>query len=71
MSELYLFRRWQSVCRQKAEQYEHPARKNGQQVISPSLDSLANEMEAYIAGRAIESDLDRVLFTDPPPGGQP
>lgn len=42
--------RWIQILRQKASQYEHLARKNGETVTSPSLDDLANEMEAFFTG---------------------
>ena len=49
--ELYnLKKRWDSVLRAKASDYEHTARKNGEIVTSPSLDDLANEMEAFFTG---------------------
>lgn len=42
--------RWISTLRMKAKEYEHPARKNGEIVTELSLDSLANEMEAFFVG---------------------
>ena len=42
--------RWESVLRYKASMYEHEARKNGEEVASPSLDDICNEMTAFLAG---------------------
>ena len=42
--------RWISSLRYKASTYEHTARKNGEIVVSPSLDDICNEMEAFKAG---------------------
>lgn len=39
--------RWVKTLRQKASQYEHPARKKGETVTALDLDSLANEIEAF------------------------
>jgi len=41
--------RWVSLLRRKAE-YEHNARKNGEQVTEPSIDDICNEMEAFFTG---------------------
>ena len=45
-----LKRRWISTLRYKASVYEHPARKRGDEVTEISLDTLANEMEAFFVG---------------------
>lgn len=39
--------RWIRLLRQKASMYEHSARKRGEVVLSPSLDDICNEMEAF------------------------
>lgn len=55
MKEVYeQFERWQALIRGKAAQYEHEARKNGEAVTSPSLDSIANEMDAFLAGLSVK-----------------
>jgi len=41
--------RWISTLRQKAE-YEHNDRKAGRVVVSPSIDDICNEMEAFFTG---------------------
>lgn len=46
-----MFSRWQLVLRQKASQYEHEARKRGEDMIYPSIDDICNEMNAFMAGR--------------------
>lgn len=48
-----LQKRWNRILRQKASEYEHEERKNGKVVCSPSLDDLANEMEAFFTGLTI------------------
>jgi hypothetical protein len=48
-----LSRRWEGILRSKASIYEHTARKNGESVIEPSLDDIANEMEAFFIGLGI------------------
>ena len=45
-----LKKRWISILRTKAEEYEHVARSNGKIVSSPCLDDLCNEIEAFFAG---------------------
>ena len=45
-----LAKRWQTILRGKASHYEHPARKRGEEVCVPSLDDLANEMDAFFTG---------------------
>ena len=45
-----LFDRWNSILRMKASEYEHQARKNGEVVSSPSIDSICNEMSAFFVG---------------------
>ena len=47
---MFIFERWENIIRAKATEYEHTARKAGKQVTEPSLDSVANEMEAFKAG---------------------
>ena len=42
--------RWNGILRQKASQYEHTDRKNGKDVTGPSLDDIANEMNAFFTG---------------------
>lgn len=42
--------RWISILRHKASVYEHEARKRGEIVTEPSLDSICNEMEAFFTG---------------------
>jgi hypothetical protein len=42
--------RWVRILRGKASEYEHKARKNGEVVSSPSLDSICNEIEAFFIG---------------------
>ena len=51
MNELQeLKARWIRILREKASEYEHTTRKNGEGVSSPDLDDLANEMEAFFTG---------------------
>jgi hypothetical protein len=45
-----LKKRWNYLLRDKASQYEHKARKNGEVVTSPSIDDICNEMEAFFTG---------------------
>lgn len=45
-----LFERWESILRYKASVYEHEARKNGEVVSSPSIDSICNEIKAFLVG---------------------
>lgn len=45
-----LKKRWQSILRLKAQEYEHTARKRGEVVSEPSLDVICNEMEAFFIG---------------------
>ena len=49
-STVNIFHRWQSTLRNKASQYEHEDRKNGKDVVYPSLDDICNEMNAFLAG---------------------
>ena len=42
--------RWNRTLRNKASEYEHNARKNGEVVCRPSLDDVCNEMEAFFTG---------------------
>jgi len=51
MSELQeLFDRWISTLRHKAATYEHPARGRGEEVTELSLDTVCNEMKAFLVG---------------------
>ena len=45
-----IIRRWESILRGKAGDYEHTDRAKGKDVTRPSLDDIANEMEAFLAG---------------------
>ena len=54
-----IFTRWKGILRAKAEQYEHPARKSGKEVFSPSIDDVCNEMDAFIAGASLLRTEDR------------
>ena len=45
-----LQQRWISLLRMKAKEYEHKARKNGEVVAGPSLDTICNEMNAFFTG---------------------
>ncbi len=51
--EKQLFERWISTLRSKASQYEHTARKNGETVTQLDLDTVCNEIEAYLIGKGI------------------
>lgn len=51
MSEI--FERWDCILRGKASKYEHKARKNGEEVSSPDLDDVCNEMRAFFEGLGI------------------
>ena len=42
--------RWIDILRMKASEYEHKARHNGENVVSPSMDDICNEMEAFKQG---------------------
>ena len=42
--------RWVSLLRMKASEYEHKERKEGEEVVSPSIDDICNEMEAFFIG---------------------
>ena len=44
------FSRWIGLLRIKAEEYEHPARKEGKRIVSPDLDDICNEMKAFENG---------------------
>lgn len=46
--------RWISCLRFKASQYEHEARKRGETVTELSLDSLANEINAFFTALEIK-----------------
>lgn len=50
LSTQALAERWTNILRGKAEEYEHEARKKGATVVSPSLDDICNEMNAYFTG---------------------
>lgn len=41
---------WNRVLRHKATQYEHKAREKGENVVSPSIDDICNEMNAFFTG---------------------
>ena len=45
-----LMNRWITILRQKAHEYEHPARNAGKTVCSPDIDDICNEMTAYFTG---------------------
>ena len=45
-----LKQRWISILRQKASVYEHEARKRGETITEPDLDSICNEIEAFFTG---------------------
>jgi len=45
-----LFDRWEGILRMKASEYEHQDRKYGETVSEPSIDTICNEMEAFLAG---------------------
>lgn len=47
MTRSELCDRWVGILRLKAADYEHVARKNGEHVSSPSIDTICNEIEAY------------------------
>ena len=42
--------RWVSILRVKASEYEHPARRDGEVVTSPSIDDICNEINAFFTG---------------------
>ena len=42
--------RWGRILRGKASDYKHKVWKNGEVVYEPSLDDLANEMDAFFTG---------------------
>ncbi len=42
--------RWISLLRQKAREYEHTTRKNGEEIPGLSLDDICNEIEAFFTG---------------------
>jgi len=42
--------RWISSLRMKASEYEHPARRDGEVVTSPSIDDICNEINAFFTG---------------------
>lgn len=45
-----LKQRWVELLRMKASYYEHPQRKAGEEVSSPSIDDICNEIEAFFTG---------------------
>lgn len=61
MIEMDLFHRWLGTLRSKAAQYEHTARARGEEVTTPCLDDVCNEIEAYLVGRGLWS------LASPPP----
>jgi hypothetical protein len=50
MEKEELKNRWISILRQKASDYEHPARNKGEVVYEPSIDVICNEIEAFFTG---------------------
>jgi len=44
------FNRWMKLLRFKASDYEHLAREKGETVTEPDIDSICNEMEAFLNG---------------------
>ena len=42
--------RWEGILRYKASTYEHKARGKGEEVVSPSIDDICNEMRAFFEG---------------------
>ena len=44
------FNRWINIIRVKASEYEHTARKKGETITQPDLDSVCNEMKALKDG---------------------
>jgi hypothetical protein len=48
-----LHERWNQLLRGKASQYEHTARKRGENVNSPSIDDICNEMDAFFTALTI------------------
>lgn len=49
------FNRWILLLRNKAEEYEHPARAKNEIIYQPDLDSICNEMEAFKNGFLAEN----------------
>ena len=45
-----LEKRWIGLLRMKASEYEHTARKAGKVVSEPSIDTICNEMQAFLVG---------------------
>jgi len=43
-------KRWVTILRAKASEYEHKARAEGKDVTSPSLDAIASEITAFFVG---------------------
>ena len=58
MDREQLKNRWVQLLRQKAE-YEHNDRKNGKETVSPSIDDICNEIEAFFAGLIEEKDINQ------------
>ena len=44
------FDRWIHVLRGKASEYEHTARGEGKKISQPDLDSICNELQAFLSG---------------------
>lgn len=45
-----LMERWTSILRSKAHEYEHEERGRGKEPVSPTLDDIAWEIEAFFIG---------------------
>ena len=45
-----LEKRWIGLLRMKASEYEHSARKRGESVSEPSIDTICNEIQAFFVG---------------------
>jgi len=54
MNKEELKNRWISLLRRKAK-YEHEERKAGKVVVSPSIDDICNEIEAFFTGLNISN----------------
>ena len=54
-----IFTRWKGILRMKAQEYEHKERKSGADVSEPSIDTICNEMDAFIAGASLLRTEDR------------
>jgi len=45
-----IFSRWTQTLRAKAKEYEHFERKQGITITQPDIDSICNEMDAFLTG---------------------